>query len=89
MASLSVSGLASWPADFHSSSSLLNAILMQNEARGRTGFRQFEFKCGVDPMVRPARGRVRKDLLGGLIGNTNHQVPVTITEQSKIKSGVN
>ena len=59
---------------------------MENQALGGTGFRQFEFKCGVDPMVGPARGRVRKDLLGWLIGNTNHQVPVTITNrENKIR----
>ena len=62
----------------NSASGLLGAILMKNQALGGTGFRQFEFKCGVDPTVGPASGRVRKDLLGGLIGNTNHQVPVTI-----------
>ena len=59
---------------------------MKNQALGGTGFRQFEFKCGLDPTVGPSSGRVGKDLLGGLIGNTNHQVPITITNiENKIR----
>ena len=60
---------------------------MKNQALGGTGFRQFEFKCGLDPTVGPSSGRVWIDLLGGLIGNVNHQAPVTITDrENKIRS---
>jgi hypothetical protein len=51
---------------------------MQNQALGGTGFRQFEFQCGVDSAVRLAGRRVRKDLPRGLIGNSNHEVSVAI-----------
>ena len=51
---------------------------MENQAYCGTGFPQFEFQCGVDAAVGPASGRIGKDLLCGLIGNTDHQVPVVI-----------
>jgi len=38
-------------------------------------------KLGVDPAVGPAGGRVGKDLLSLLIGDANHQVPVTISDR--------
>ena len=60
-------------------SGLLNAVLMEHQACGGTRFLQFEFQGGVDAMVGPARGRIRKDLLSGLIRNTDHQVPIAIT----------
>ncbi len=71
----------------NSSSRLLSAILMQNQAPGATGFRQFEFQCGVDATVGPSRGGVRIDFLGGLIGNANHQMAVNVTNrENKIRS---
>jgi len=51
---------------------------MENEAFGRTGFHQLEFKRGIDPVVGPASWGVRKNLLSFLIGNANHQVPAMI-----------
>ena len=38
-------------SSLHSVSGLIVAILMKNQALGGTGFRQIEFKGGVDPVV--------------------------------------
>jgi hypothetical protein len=65
-------------SSLHPVSSLLNPILMEDQARRGTRFLQFEFQCSVDAMVGPSSGRIGKDLLGGLIGKTHHQVPIAI-----------
>src|SRR5262245_24679299 len=57
-------------------SRLLNAILMQDQAFGRTGLRQLELQSSGNATVRPSRGRLRMNFLCGLIGNPNHQMPV-------------
>src|SRR3954471_3859810 len=72
------STLQNRPDSLNAASGLLNAILMKNQALSGAAFRQFEFKRGVDPMIGPARGKVRKNLLRGLIRNPNHQVPIAI-----------